>query len=225
MPPLFAPKRPSWFKRSLAIMGVALAIHAVWAWWTPWRAGRLGGLIFGTLAGVIFVLDGLYPLRRRLLAWPLRNAQQWLQFHIYGGVVAMLFVMIHMGFTWPHGTMGWWLFGLSTWTTVTGLLGVALQKWIPIVVAGSLRVEALATRIPELTADLLAAADDVMRGASERVVLAYQSEIRPRLERPEPMWFYVANVQAGRARYQQSLETLDRVAPDHERVSELRTIV
>ena len=67
----------------------------------------------------------------------------------------MLCVFIHVGFAWPRGAMGWWLLGLSMWTTIDGLVGVMLQKWIPMVVAGTLRVEALAARIPEMTSRLL----------------------------------------------------------------------
>jgi hypothetical protein len=221
----FAPKRPVWFVSSVAAMAAALVIYAAWAWWTPWRAGRWGGLAFGTVGGLIFLIDGLYPLRRRLLAWPFGTAQRWLQFHVYGGVFAMLCVLIHVGFALPRGAMGWWLLALSFWTTATGLLGVALQKWIPSVIASSLRVEALASRIPELTARLAAQADDLMAGAPERLGAAYQAEIRPWLGRAEPAWAYVANVQAGRSRYGRTLDTLDRAVADRQRVRDLRAIV
>ena len=113
--------------------------------------------------------------------------------------------------------MGWWLAGLSLWTTATGVFGVVLQKWIPSVVAGTLRVEALATRIPELTSRLLAEADEVMRGASDRLWAAYQADIRPVLERPQPAWIYVANVQAGRLRFAAPLDRLTRAVADRER--------
>lgn len=221
----FTPKRPAWFAVSAALMGLALVVYAAWASWTPWRPGRWGGLTFGTIAGVLFLLDGLYPLRRRLLSWPLGTAQRWLQFHIYGGILALVCVFIHVGFAWPRGTLGWWLLGLSVWTTVTGLVGVFLQKWIPAVVAGTLRVEALATRIPEITTRLLLEADEVMRGASDRMMAAYRADIRPALERPAPAWAYVANVQAGRMRYTGPLEGLERAVADRQRVGELRAIV
>jgi hypothetical protein len=221
----FAPKRPIWLAASIAVSAMLLAIYAVWAWWVPWRPGRAGGLTFGTIAALIFFFDGLYPVRRRLLAWPLHTAQAWLQLHLYGGIVASLCVFIHVGFALPRGTMGWWLFGLSLWTTLTGLFGVMLQKWIPRVVSGSLRVEALAARMPVLTAKLLGDADEVMRGASDRLFTAYQSDIRPGLLRPQPMWAYVANVQSGRGRYTQSLERLERTAADRDRLEELKSIV
>lgn len=219
-----APKRPHWFRGTVATAILFAIVYAGWSWWTPWRAGRLGGLTFGTIGAFLFLNDGLYPLRRRLLAWPLGTAQRWLQLHIYGGVIAMLCVFIHVGFSLPRGTMGWWLLGLSLWTTITGVFGSLLQKWIPTVVARSLRVEALAVRMPELTAQLLGEADAVMRGASDRLWASYQSDIRPSLERPEPAWAYVANVHAGRDRYAAPLAALDRVA-DPDRLRNLRAIL
>jgi hypothetical protein len=223
-PLLLTPKKPAWFTASLALTAAALLVYAAWAWWTPWRAGRAGGLTFGTIAALVFLVDGLYPLRRRLLAWPFGTAQRWLQFHIYGGVIAMVCVFIHVGFRWPRGTMGGWLLGLSAWTTATGLLGVALQKWIPRLIAGTLRVEALAARMPELTARLAAQADGVMTGASERAWTIYHADLRPWLERTEPAWAYVANTQGGRQRYGKALEAIDRVAADRQRVRDLRAI-
>lgn len=221
----FAPKRPAWMVMTAAAMAAALAVYLVWSAWTPWRPGRAGGLTFGTIAAVLFLFDGIYPLRRRLLAWPLGTAQRWLQLHIYGGAAALLCVVIHVGFAWPNGAFGWWLLGLSSWTVVSGMFGVALQKWIPAVIADGLRVEALASRMPELTAKLLDEADRVMAGASDRLTAVYQTEIRRVLLRPEPAWTYVANVQGGRTRYARSLEAFDRSVADRDRVNELKAIV
>jgi hypothetical protein len=225
MAAVLRPKRPHWLAGTVIVAVAALVVYAGSASVTPWRAGRFGGLFFGTAAALLFVCDGLYPLRRRWLAWPLGTAQRWLQLHIYGGVLALLFVFIHVGFAWPLGTMGWWLLGLSLWTTATGVLGTLLQKWIPMVIAGSLRVEALAVRIPEITARLLGEADRVMRGASDaRLLASYQTDIRPALERPEPAWAHVTNVRGGLRRYDARLSVLDRVS-DRKRAGELRALI
>jgi hypothetical protein len=205
-------------------LAVAWLTYALWAWLTPWRPGRAGGLLFGTIAAVLFLNDAAYPLRRRLMARPLRTAQQWLQLHIYGGVIALSCVFIHAGFTWPHGAMGLWLLWLSVWTVATGLLGVFLQKWIPTVVRTYLHVEALAARIPELTAGLAAEADRVMSGGSSALISAYQAQIRPALQRPAPAWAYVVDVQGGRTRIANALDSLERVSGDRDRLSDLRAI-
>src|SRR4051794_7450007 len=130
------PKKPAWFWSTVGLVTVAWLVYVAWAWRTPWRPGRAGGLAFGTMASLLFLMDGLYPVRRRLLSWPLGTAQRWLQSHIYGGILAMACVVIHVGFTLPRGWMGWWLLILSAWTAVSGLFGVTLQKWIPAVISG-----------------------------------------------------------------------------------------
>ena len=77
-----APKQPSWFRGTTVLAAIAVVLYLAWSAIEPWSPGRVGGLIFGTAAAVIFLLDALYPLRRRLMAWPLGTAQRWLQFHL-----------------------------------------------------------------------------------------------------------------------------------------------
>jgi hypothetical protein len=224
MNPLFVPKRPAWFWGSMVCIAIVWLTYAVWATFVPWRPGRPGGLVFGTIAALLFVYDAAYPVRRRLLAWPLRTAQQWLQLHIYGGVIALTCVIVHAGFAWPNGAMGKWLLWLSVWTVATGLLGVFLQKWIPRVIRTGLQVEALAARIPELTAQLAGEADRLISGGAPALISAYQAQIRPALQRPAPAWAYVVDVQAGRTRLSSALDALERVSGDRERLHDLRAI-
>ena len=182
------PKCRTWFIGSVSVGTGSVALFAVLASSAPWSPGRFWGLIFGTLAAVVFVLDGLYPLRRRLMGWPFGTAQRWLQFHIYGGALALLFVLIHVGFSLPNGQFGWWLFGLTLWSVVSGLVGVWLQKWIPTVLASQLSVEALYDRIPEMADRLQSEADAVARGASDLLERFYSGEIRPSLAGVAPSW-------------------------------------
>ena len=193
------PKRRSWWLASAWIGGASLALYAGLAWWARWSPGRFWGLTFGTLAAAVFVIDGLYPLRRRLMGWPFGTAKRWLQFHLYGGALACLFTLIHIGFVLPHGQFGWWLFGLTLWTTLTGLVGVWFQKWIPTLMASQLSVEALYERIPEMADRLQGEADTVVKGASDLLERFY-AEIRPSLAGVDPSWSFLADIRAGRER-------------------------
>ena len=147
--------------------------------------------MFGTSAAIIFYIDALYPLRRQLLAWPLKNAQQWLQFHIYAGALGCLFVVIHVGFQLPNGQFGWWLLVLTIWSTVAGLLGVYLQKYVPEVLAHHLSVEAIYERIPELSGRLRAEADALITGAPDVLRRFYVTHVRSELDHLSPAWAYV----------------------------------
>ena len=222
-----APKRPAWFRGAAVVAAASLAVYGVWSALGPWAPGRAGGLSFGTAAAVIFVLDALYPLRRRLMAWPLGTAQRWLQFHLYGGILAALFVALHVGFRGPGGAIGWWLIGLTTWATVSGLAGICLQKYVPDTLANELRVEAIYERIPELVGRLQSEADALLVGAPDVLQRFYATTIRADLERLSPSWGYLAGFRAELARRVAPFQGLAAFLSEAERLrlADLQTIV
>jgi hypothetical protein len=221
------PKRKSWAIRSSLIAANALALYIVLSWRTPWAAGRFWGLTFGTLAALIFLVDAMYPLRRRLMSWPLGSAQRWLQFHIYGGLLACLFVLIHIGFRWPGGQFGWWLFVLTIWSTVSGMIGVWLQKYVPVLLANQLSVEALAARIPEMVGRLQAEADQIVKGASEMLERVYLNDVRPSLATVTASWGFLADIRGGRDRRLAPLRNVSQFLAEDERprLDDLQAIV
>jgi len=177
-----------WARYSVVIAALSLATYGVTAWAWPWRPGRVGGLLFGIVAALLFVNAALYPWRRKWNTRPLGTAQRWLQLHIYGSVLAMLFVILHIGFRAPAGMMGWLLLLLSLWTTTTGLIGVWLQRSVPRLLVRRLNVEAIYERIPDLVRALAAEADALMAGSSDALARAYAGHIRPGLDTPRPSW-------------------------------------
>jgi len=196
----FRPKRPEWFRGFLIVAVASMVVYLVAAWWAPWTPGRLGGLTFGTLAALLFVVDSLYPFRRKWNAWTFGNIQRWLQFHIYGGGLAGLYVLIHVGFRLPNGLFGWWLFLLSLWVIVSGLAGVYLQKQIPTVIANNLAVEAIYERIPDLTARLQAEADKLLAGTPDLLQRFYSTNTRGSLAAVAPALGYLVDFRAERER-------------------------
>ncbi len=220
------PKRPPWLWVSLAVAGASLGLFLALAAAKPWSPGREAGLAFGIAASVLFVIEILYPFRRRLLGFPFGNAQRWIQFHIYGGCLACLFVLIHEGFRWPSGTMGWLLLLLSFWAAASGLVGVWLQKWIPALVSSGLQVELLFERIPELLANLQQEAERLVGGSSEMLERFYSEDVRPALAGVHPSWNYLLDVRSGRDR---RLAPFGRLTPflvteERQRLDDLKAI-
>lgn len=227
VPRALQPKQPRWFigTISLAVVSVAVFVAArIRRGWTP---GDLPGLTFGTLAALLMVLAAMYAWRRRLTGFPIATAQQWLQVHVYGGTLAGLFVLIHTGFAWPAGKFGWLLWGLSLWTTASGLLGAALQKLVPPMLTHNLTVEAIRDRIPDLVARLQNEARDVADGSSEMLRRFYEAQVRPALAGISPSWSYLLDVHAGRDRRLAAFESLRAVVgdEDRERLEDFRTLV
>jgi hypothetical protein len=208
------PKQPRNLKLTLGVSAVLVATWGIGSALWPWSPTRGLGLAMGVLAALLFVFEMLYAGRRvaahARVPWrPGWRAQSWAQAHVYLGVVALAAVLAHTGFGLPSGPMGWALLLLSLWTTVTGLVGVLLQKWIPAVLAEGLRVEALYERIPELVQKQLTEADALMVDSSDVLDRFYRNEVRPRLEREQASWAFLLDVQGGRER---SLEPLRRIA-------------
>ena len=219
------PKQPLNLMIAAAAGLVMVLVYAIGAWLAPWSPKRGLGLFFGIVASLVFVFEMAYPYRRSR-ARPLGTARRWLQAHVYLGALAFLAVLIHTGFHWPGGSMGWALLLLSAWTTLTGLVGVWLQKWLPIVMSEGLRVEALYERIPALVEHLLKEADALVTNASEVLERFYLAEVRTRLAVVEPSWSYLLDVRAGRER---ALEPFRRMSSfvdpaEKEIVNDLMTI-
>jgi hypothetical protein len=223
---MFRPKKPLWFVGSLVVGGIAIVVRFVVVARRPWDPARTAGLVFGIAASLLYLIDLLYPIRRRLLSMPLGNAQRWIQLHIYGGSLAFLFVLIHEGFRWPSGAMGWLLLILSLWATLSGLAGVWLQKWIPALLAGGLQVEALLERIPELVERLLAEADSLIAGSSEMLERFYAEDVRPALAGVEVSWNYLTDVRSGRERRLEPFSRMARFLAEEERsrLEDLKTV-
>ena len=193
------PKQPRNFQITLGVSVLLLLVYLVADYLWAWSPKRGFGLAFGILAALAFVFEMSYPARRPS-AVPLFTAKNWIQAHVYLGVVALLAVVIHSGFTWPRGAFGWWLLLLSAWTTFTGILGVWLQKWIPATLAEGLQIEALYERIPSLIEQLVKEADALVADASDVLDRFYRQEVRDQLGTLAPSWGFVLDVRGGRER-------------------------
>src|SRR5262245_28973616 len=212
LPRTVQPKQPRllvWTAGATFVLLLVYLIAASWGW--PWNPKRGLGLFFGFVAASLFVFEMVYPLRRPR-ARPFATSMQWLQAHLYLGALALVAVLIHVGFTLPHGLLGWGLLLLSIWTVVSGLVGVLLQKWIPSALAEGLSVTALFERIPELMEGLAREADALMEGSSDRLENFYQTQLREKLLAPAATLAYLFNVRAGREEALQPLKRLADVA-------------
>jgi hypothetical protein len=160
-------------------------------------AGNWWGLTYGTLASLLMLGAGLYGLKRRLLHRNLGKSKAWVQFHLYGGTLAALLVLMHTGFRLPHGIFNWLLWLLAAWVTVSGMFGVALQKWIPRILSSALSIEAVYERIPELVAQLRERAEKIAATCTEPLQDFYRTNVAAVLVAPEPRFIYYFDVTGG----------------------------
>lgn len=192
---------PSWFRRFIvaSICGVlAFALNAVLAEIRPYN---VWGLTYGTLAALFMIAAALLGVRRRITKTALRQrlgkAQTWLQFHLYGGMLCSLLVLMHTGFRVPHGVLTWWLWFLSLAVSASGLFGVFLQKWIPKLLSSGLALEVLYERIPELVVELRERANSLIQDCTDPLQEFYRKHVAYALATPQARLIYYVDITGG----------------------------
>ncbi len=159
------------------------------------------GLAYGVAAALLAAGAALVGVRRRAMRLATRrrlgSAQAWLRFHLYGGTLFLLLMLMHSGFRLPTGWVTGWLWALSLWTVVSGFVGLALQRWVPKVLASGLGSEVLYERIPELVADLRERAEAIGLESGEAVRDVYERLLAPRFAAPERRVAFLFDVSSG----------------------------
>ena len=156
------------------------------------------GVGYGIAAAVVAVSVVAYGGRRRAQRIrSLGRTWHYLEVHVYGGALFLLLMFMHTAFRVPHGVLTWWLWAASLWLTVSGLLGLVLQKWIPTLLTSGLSTEVHLARIPELIVELRQRAEAIVESAIEPVRALYRRDVAPVLAGPQPKWIYYIDATGG----------------------------
>jgi len=181
-------RSPRAFVAFVAALVVCLLAVILNRWFEPLRPATVWGWTYGVLAATMLLGTAAYMIRRRLVRRVPGSARGWLQFHIYGGMLFLVLVLMHTGFRMPAGVLGWWMWLLSIWLAFSGLLGLLLQRWIPTLLTSGLTTEVLYDRIPQLVASigeqaasLVKTCDYTVRDFYDRSLAASMAALQPRL--------------------------------------------
>lgn len=184
-------------------------------------SGNAWGLSYGAAAVALLLGCAAYGVRRRSVRVATRlglgRARGWLYFHTYAGLLFALLVLMHSGFGLPSGWVTWGLWLLSLWIAVSGLVGLALQRWIPRRLTSGLSIEVNYDRIPELVAETGARAESLVEGCGEGVRGFYERSVRLALAQPRRRWLYFVDITGGRHRRLREFSYLAERLPDEER--------
>jgi hypothetical protein len=186
---------------------------------------------YGIGAAVLMTGAALYGVRRRMAGMSARKglgkSHTWLQFHVYGSTLFLLLVFMHTGFKLPTGTLYWWLWMMSIWVTITGLIGVVLQKWIPSILSSGLSIEVMPERIPELIEEARMQAAELVTQCSQPIVDFFHKRIERSLRRPEARMTYFFDITGGIQRRTKQFQFLSELLLEDERqkLNELERIL
>src|SRR6266566_9178853 len=125
------------------------------------------GLIFGTIAFAIFIFATLFSVRKRVVLWRLGTLQRWMRAHIWLTLLTIPLVLLHSGFR-LGGPMTTTLMVLYAIVMVSGIYGLILQHKLPTMMKESLPAEMVFEQIPNVRAQLCAAAEKLQRSLKQQ---------------------------------------------------------
>jgi hypothetical protein len=190
-----------WIGGFIAVTAICLLLFVTNIWLAEIRSGNAWGLVYGTAAATLLLGAAAYGIRRRTMRISTRHgagrSRTWLYLHPYGGSLFLLLVFMHSGFGLPSGWVTWWLWGLSLWTVASGFIGLALQRWIPKLLASGLSVEVHYDRIPELVDEIRQKAEILIEDCDEAIRGLYERYVAAALDRPTRRFIYFLDITGG----------------------------
>jgi hypothetical protein len=120
------------------------------------------GLIFGTVSLALFVFAALLGMRKRLPFLRIGHVQRWLRAHIWLTLLTVPLVLLHSGFR-LGGPMTTLLMVLYAVVMLSGIYGLILQHKMPTLMKERLPAEIVYEQIPNIRAQLCAAAERLQR--------------------------------------------------------------
>ena len=127
------------------------------------------GLVLGTISLGIFVFAALLGMRKKLPFLPVGNVQRWLRAHIWLTLLTIPLILLHSGFR-LGSPMTTTLMVLYAIVMVSGIYGLVLQNKLPMMMKESLPAEIVFEQIPNVRAQLCAAAEKLQRSLKQQAI-------------------------------------------------------
>lgn len=199
-----------WMIATLAIFVVSLTIYIVYGVEAPGgpRGGSAVGLTFGIAGYALMLYAGLLGARKKVPVWRIGRAQTWMRGHIWLGLLSLPLILFHGGFAFrgPLTALLMWLFLI---VIASGVLGAAIQHYIPRMMTLRVPMETIYEEIPHVRAQLREEADQLVAtvyGAADVSTLAdieqqdrarfreiYLAKVRPFLSDPDAQQLELAD--------------------------------
>jgi hypothetical protein len=100
----------------------------------------------------------LLSLRKRFPIWRIGRAQTWMRGHLWLGLLSYPLILFHAGFS-AGGSLTAALMVMLTLLIASGLIGAALQHFIPRVITEQVAMETIYDQITRVRAQLVTEAD------------------------------------------------------------------
>lgn len=153
-----------WFFATLLIGSFAYIAYRVLNVVRPeaLTGGSFVGLWYGVVGTLLVIFAGLLAAHRKApVRWWIGPRKFWLKGHIWLGLLSVVFLWCHSGFSWG-GTLEMVLWLVLLAVVLTGILGLTLQQMLPRLLTSRVPFEAPYEQIPHLC--------EVMRHEADSIV-------------------------------------------------------
>ncbi len=164
-----------------AIFLVSLAVYIPYAYLWPGgvSGGSLPGLLYGIVGYAMMIFALLLSVRKKRPIWRIGRSQTWMRGHLWLGLLSYPIILFHAGFRLGGGlTYAMiWIFSI---VVVSGLVGAALQHYMPHMMTESVPMESIYGQIDHVQGQLLREADQLMStiGRDAAAVAPQVSDVR-----------------------------------------------
>jgi hypothetical protein len=201
----------------LILAGEIVAIHRVYASQMPHLKFLTGWALFA-----VILLLAFYNGRKKLPFLPLLSSEEWLQVHIYAGLLTGVLFAVHVSYKIPSG----WFNGMLAWLYIlvmaSGFVGLYLSRAIPkrLTARGG---EVLLERIPAIRRQLQEQAGQLAAqsaGETKPGTLAgfYAKDLKGFFDGPQNCWSHWTKDEAPVNRILTKISVFNRYLNDEDRV-------
>jgi hypothetical protein len=144
-----------WFVGTALGLVIATAAYVPYTFQSPQgaRGGSALGLVYGSIGFAFMLFAGLLGLRKKFPVWRVGRAQTWMRAHLWLGLVSFPLILLHGGFHFG-GSLTRALMWLFIFVFFSGLLGAALQHFMPRLQTAQLPMETIYEQIDRVRSQL-----------------------------------------------------------------------
>jgi hypothetical protein len=157
-----------WAVWTCILLALAAIAYIPYAWLSPRGAsgGSVAGLIYGIIGYGMMVFAALLGIRKKFPIWRIGRAQTWMRGHLWLGLLSYPIILLHGAFHFggPLTLTMMWIF---TVVIVSGLVGAALQHYMPRLMTERVPFETIYDQIDRVRTQLLKEADELLASVAK----------------------------------------------------------
>jgi len=152
-----------WFTWTALLFAAATLVYIPYAMTsqTGPSGGSAIGLTFGIAGYAMMLFAGLLGARKKVPVWRVGRTQTWMRGHLWLGLLSFPMILYHGGFAWK-GQLTAVLMILLFIVILSGIIGAAIQHYVPSQLTASVPLETIYEEIPHVRQQLRDEADQLV---------------------------------------------------------------